>query len=673
MEKGKISFLFSLLISMLGTNAAAHDIEVANGGVTIYYNFINNNTELAVSFQGSYYCYSPNDYTGNVIIPKSVYYNGTTYPVTSIGEHAFEDCSGLTSITIPNSVNSIGTSAFGYCSGLKSVTIPSSVTSIGKSAFEGCSGLTSINIPSSVTSIGASAFSGCRGLTSVTIPSSVTSIGVLAFYFCSGLTSIVVEEGNRNYDSRNKCNAIIEKASNKLIAGCNTTTIPSSVTSIGACAFCYFSGLTSIIIPSSVTSIGESAFEYCSGLTSISIPNSVTSIGKTVFSGCRGLTDVTIPNSVTSIGERAFMGCEDLTSVTIPNSVTSIGRGAFWNCSGLTSISIPNSVTSIGEQAFYECSRLASVIIPNSVISIGGAAFYYCRLTSMVVDNVSPPTTEDLLFDFQFSYPTLYVPKDSKAAFQTADNWSAMHFKAIKEFPDPDVNQDGTVNVVDVVDIARFVVGTLRNAFVEFLADLNNSGGVNVADAIVLVNEIAGDTQFARQLRAPAPTGSDVLTLCSVDGTRLSLQLDGNGRYAAFQFDLWLPSDVDVMQLLLNNERCQGHQLLYNKVGDGHYRLVALSASGSEFNGASGELLGLTFDGFATDEVRIDNIHFVTTNGTDVPFDALGVTITGEVTAIRSAESSCEGVQPAYNLNGQRLVSPRKGLNIIGGKKIVVK
>ncbi len=412
MKKQLLLFLFAIVASV-GTMFASTKIG------DLYYNLNATYKTAEVTYELKY---NANNYKGltTANIPASVTYSGTTYSVTSIGYEAFSDCSGLTSVTIPNSVTSIGDWAFSRCAGLTSVTIPNSVTSIGNGAFEGCSGLTSIfveagntiydsrdncnaiietasniliagckntMIPNSVTSIGSSAFSGCSsltsviipnsvtsigngafyrcsGLTSVTIPNSVTSIGDGAFEGCSGLTSIFVEAGNTIYDSRDNCNAIIETASNILIAGCKNTIIPNSVTSIGNGAFAFCSSLTSITIPNSVTSIGEKAFYNCSSLTSVTIGNSVTSIGERAFAYCSSLTSVTIPNSVTSIGNSAFAFCSSLTSVTIGNGVTSIGEYAFAYCSSLTSVTIPNSVTSIGVGAFSNCSSLTSIYVP---------------------------------------------------------------------------------------------------------------------------------------------------------------------------------------------------------------------------------------------------------------------------------------------------------------------
>ena len=325
----------------------------------------------------------------------------------------------IENIIIKDGVTSIGDLAFMGCSKLTSITIPTSVTSIGYDALSYCYALTSITIPNSVTSIGVTAFWGCSGLTSVTIPKSVTSIGHAALGGCTGLTSIIVEKGNTYYDSRNNCNAIIEKQSNTLIIGCMNTIIPNSVRSIGSCAFEYCQGLTSINIPQSVTNIGYGAFTMCTSLESITIPNSVTSIEEQAFCGCSSLTSIIIPNSVTNIGSRAFSYCSGLTSITvekantqydsrnnsntiietksnaliagclntvIPNSVTKIGEGSFSGCSGLTSITIPNSITSIGNEAFSNCSSLTSITIPNSVMSIGDYAFSGCNdLTSITI------------------------------------------------------------------------------------------------------------------------------------------------------------------------------------------------------------------------------------------------------------------------------------------------
>ena len=423
MRKGLLTLAVAVL-AMLQT-AWAYDFSATSpSGHTLYYEIIGT-TNVGVVRPGTDSIYN-NYISGSVVIPTTVAYNGTTYNVTELRPildsssnsyyGSFESCSGLTSVTIPNSIAVIGDWAFGGCSSLTSITIPDSVTYIGVGAFYDCTGLTSINIPNNVDAIHDCTFSNCTGLTSVTIPNSVTSIGDRiwnpypgAFDGCTGLTSI---------------------------------TIPNSVATIGNLAFRNCSGLTSITIPNSVTSIGESAFAYCSGLTSVTIGNSVTSIGEGAFYYCSGLTSVTIPNSVTSIGYEAFKYCSGLTSVTIGNSVTSIGDYAFSGCSGLTTlnfnaincsdfysgsyhpfyncpiatINIGDSVQRIPACFAYYLDSLTSVTIPNSVTSIGESAFSGCNnLRDVTSLAVTPPTLGTTVFS---AAGILKVPCGSLSAYR---------------------------------------------------------------------------------------------------------------------------------------------------------------------------------------------------------------------------------------------------------------
>jgi len=221
----------ALLLCLLAVNVSAASVEdltynISNGKVTI--------TDCSTSADGE------------LVIPDTI----EGYPVTGIGKYAFENCSRLKSVVIPDSVTDIGYDAFSGCSSLESVVIPDSVTSIRSSTFENCSSLESVVIGDSVTGIGNSAFRACSSLESVVIPDSVTSIGEAVFWECSSLESVVIGD--------------------------------------------------------SVTSIGQYAFEECSSLESVVIPDSVTSIGRYAFEGCSSLESVVIGASVTSIGEGAF-------------------------------------------------------------------------------------------------------------------------------------------------------------------------------------------------------------------------------------------------------------------------------------------------------------------------------------------------------------------------------
>ena len=424
----KQTFL-SILLMLLPLLASAETVEI-NG---IWYNLVNiSKVKTAEVTRNPNLDLYSGSYWGDIVIPKTVTYEGLDYTVTSIGGHAFFVCHGLNSIVIPTSVTTIGYEAFWHCDHMKSITIEGSIPKFDSSAFDReienliimdliawCNSteandfpykhiyykdneIKDLVIPNGVTRIPVDAFARSI-MSSLTIPNSVTSIEAGAFALCSNLTSIA---------------------------------IPNSVTSIGSSAFAGCSGLTSITIPNSVTSIGISAFSGCSGLTSIIVEegntiydsrNNCNTIieteSNTLITGCK---NTTIPNSVTSIGNGAFYNCSGLSSITIPNSVTSIGNGAFYNCSGLSSVTIPNSVTSIGNTAYYNCSGLSSITIPNSVTSIEFSAFSNCpELTDVtcLAENV-PYTSSDAFDGSYITYATLHVPASAVDAYKSTAPWS---------------------------------------------------------------------------------------------------------------------------------------------------------------------------------------------------------------------------------------------------------
>ena len=441
----RILLLFSAI--MLSCIALwAHDVGI--GG--IYYNLDETNKTAEVTYRGEYYYSYDNEYSGSVTMPETITYNSEIYSVTSIGSSAFEDCSGLTSVTIPNSVTTIGSSAFAGCSGLTSVTIPNSVTSIGDYAFSSCSGLTEVTIPNSVTSISYYAFSSCSGLTEVTIPNSVTSISYYAFSYCSGLTEV---------------------------------TIPNSVTSIGYNAFYECSGLTKVNYLGNVDKWVEIDFN--------DYDSNPTYYAKDLYLNNELLTDVKI-TTADSIKNLAFYNCQSIKSVEIGNSVKSIGNAAFYNCSGLIKVNYLGTVDkwveidfddydsnptyytkdlyinnelltdvkittadSIKNYAFYNCQSIKSVEIGESVTSIGEDAFYGCDKLRKVT---AYPTTVPNVYENSFAHynAALYVPCDVYDDYFFDEVWGTFKVTdciAAEEVDAPDkveieVDEDNNANVI---------------------------------------------------------------------------------------------------------------------------------------------------------------------------------------------------------------------------------
>ena len=298
----KISVL--LLATLLPLLAFAESVEIDG----IYYNLVSKAAVAEVT-------QNPDKYTGEIVIPEQVEYDGQTYSVTKISDNAFYGNSGMTSVSIPSSVITIGRDAFSSCAGLTDVTIPNSVTSLGSLAFWGCSGLTSVTLSSGLKEIGYWCFRYCRNLKSVNIPNGVETIGERAFASCESLTSIE--------------------------------------------------------LPNSLKTIGVASLEECISLTSIHIPSSVTTIDAGAFSGCGGLTAISIPAGVTTLGSQCFKNCGNITTVEIGKAVSRIGESAFQNCQSLKDVycyseTVPNTSANAFQDSYVE---YATLHVPASALN----------------------------------------------------------------------------------------------------------------------------------------------------------------------------------------------------------------------------------------------------------------------------------------------------------------
>ena len=432
------------------------------------------------------------DYNGpsELIIPSSIEHEGKTWPVTKIGEYSlgmFRQYDRIQRVVIPSSVTEIGASAFSGLPALESIyisksvvkivdnllgdeytnpvkieidpanpvydsrencnaiiktatntlivgrkgsVIPSSVTSIADNAFKSCKGLKSIVIPEGVKSIGKSAFEGCSGLTAITIPASVESIGSGAFFECTGIRSIKVAQGNRAFDSREDCNAIVNTRTNELILACPSTKIPNGIKKIGYRAFYHCTLTNGLNLPEGIEEIADEAFAGCTGYSELVLPASLKKMGKDVFSeikvdmtfsisavmamrgqntkptftsikvnpankyfdsreDCNALIrtkDNTlllacensfIPQSVKAIGDGAFKGLKGNKEIVLSKGLEHIGDEAFANYVSVTPLSLPSTVKTIGSGAFHECRMAPELVIPGKVKEIGDHAFEY--------------------------------------------------------------------------------------------------------------------------------------------------------------------------------------------------------------------------------------------------------------------------------------------------------
>ena len=370
----------------------------------------------------------PDVYSGDIVIPEHVNYNGKTYTVVEIWDNAFCE-SEITSVEIPNTVQQIGDQAFSYCNGLTTIEVPASVYLIGENAFSGCDKLTEINVDAEnehfcsfdgvLYDKGVTRLIRCPGAkTSIAIPSTVTTIEELAFFDCSLLKDFALP-------------ASLATIEEQAFYGCSTLTrvnLPDNLQSIGNQAFCLCENLESVSIGKNLSEMGISPFVGCGklahvtiddanlsftaidnvvyakkdvimstgmvllwgagGLQSVTIPDGVSSIYDSAFQECRALSSVKIPDSMLEIHDIAFAECKSLTEIEIPEKVYHLGVGVFRGCEKLSKVSFaePFNRLVINEQMFSGCESLETITIPDYFSAIETSAFSGCsNLTSVII------------------------------------------------------------------------------------------------------------------------------------------------------------------------------------------------------------------------------------------------------------------------------------------------
>lgn len=415
--------LFLTLMTLLSLTASAEVVD----GITYWFE----GTEATAAYAQSR--------TGSINIPATVDYEGTTYKVTAIKDHAF-DAYEITSITIGANVRTIGAYAFNYAQQLETVTFApgSQLRTIGDYAFCNCTKMTTINLPSGVTSIGKQAFYMCRALTAIDIPASLTTLREQTFLDCDQLTSVVIPEG-------------VQTIEDKAFSGCD--------------------GMTTVSIPQSVTSISGTPFYGCSGLTDIavdaansyfcSVDGSLYDKSKTrLINFALGQAGAaSVPEGVTEISKRAFYRATKMTTVSLPSTLRTIGVQAFSFCSALTDITIPEGVSVVSGSTFEYCSALKTVHLPSTITVINSAVFMMCpQLTDLTLDATTVPTTDPIAFyTLDVTKITLHVPASAVEAYKADDVWKS--FKGLNT-----VYTDGSTFTVKTAEGTDITVMVTDNA-----------------------------------------------------------------------------------------------------------------------------------------------------------------------------------------------------------------
>ncbi len=430
------ALLLSVLMVTIAMPATAYDFMADS----IAYSFNNNDstTVSVVPISKTEY------YKGDIVIPETVIYNGSSLTVTAIGKAAFAFCSEMTSISLPNSITAISFCAFMNCYELTEITLPNQLKLLDDCAFVSCTGLKSIKIPDSVELIGYLAFNENHSLETVVLPNSLEVIDEMTFANCWNLKNI-------NF-------------------------------------------------PESLKYIKYEAFSGCDKLTDINIPDSVVEVSSRAFAGCSKVKELRVGESVKRIANSAFIDCkwmevlkwdaaecDDFDDIDAPFCLL-FGKNF--------SIVIGNNVKRIPANLCRYSINLKSVDIPASVNEIGKQAFDTCFHLKTIVSRIHAPSMVNYGTDIESIFNgvdkdscVVFVPAGTIEAYKATMPWS--EFNHFEEIVENDINCDMAVTSADVTMLYNQILNNDYSS--PSTCDVNGDGVVNAADITAIYNTLLGN------------------------------------------------------------------------------------------------------------------------------------------------------------------------------------
>lgn len=608
--------------------------------------------------------------------------------VTTIGEDAFTMVQQLKTLVLHDGVFEIGPNAFRACEALDSVVVEwTNPLTVPTSTFSG------VNVKNCALSVPKGSLNKYKKaavwknfrIDEYLIDSSVIDFEddnvkaiCVANWDTSGDGNLTVAEAKQAYRLSDyfKGNTTITKF--------NELKYFTGLTGITNEAFRGCTALEEITLPKTITNIAKGAFGECSSLKSIQIPAATTTVGMGVFANCTSLTGISVAEGNTKyVVEDGVLFDINKTQLvaypagkqggyTVPESVKTIKGYAFCGAAGLTSLKLPKNLNMLEEGALEYCSSLEFLSLPASVGSVANYNFKGCTaLKTVKVAWSNALDVEQWAFnEYDFTGTRLYVPVLSKESYASHAVWGS--FEKIIEYPNCDVNGDGLADMLDAVDIVKYIVNQPAASFDKILADFNEDEEITTSDAVILVNMIANGEAAPNINYAPRMDVEETVTLTKDINNVLSLCIDSEVPYTAFQFDLTLPelSEVELVQL---SERLKGHQMVYNKIGDNTYRFVAISFVNKPFEGIDGSVINILAGNPDLDEIVAENIQFITADGATHHFDNIGFAVPTGIAQVMGDSRKVVEDGVYYNLNGMRVDHPTKGVYILNGKKVVIK